>query len=73
MYRLSLRWFSVEHGLSAVWVQQLWIGGELLCSMWDLPRPGIEPVFPALAGGFLTREALHGMFIGVNVKIFLGV
>ena len=22
--------------------------------MWDLPRPGIEPVFPALAGGFLT-------------------
>ena len=22
--------------------------------MWDLPRPGIEPGFPALAGGFLT-------------------
>ena len=22
--------------------------------IWDLPRPGIEPVFPALAGGFLT-------------------
>ena len=22
--------------------------------MWDLPRPGLEPVFPALAGGFLT-------------------
>ena len=22
--------------------------------MWDLPRPGIEPVSPALAGGFLT-------------------
>ena len=22
--------------------------------MWDLPGPGIEPVFPALAGGFLT-------------------
>ena len=22
--------------------------------MWDLPRPGIEPVPPALAGGFLT-------------------
>ena len=26
----------------------------LLCGMWDLPRPGLEPVFPALAGGFLT-------------------
>ena len=22
--------------------------------MWDLPGPGIEPVFPALAGRFLT-------------------
>ena len=22
--------------------------------MWDLPRPGIESVLPALAGGFLT-------------------
>ena len=22
--------------------------------MWDLPRPGLEPVSPALAGGFLT-------------------
>ena len=22
--------------------------------MWDLPRPGLEPVSPALAGGLLT-------------------
>ena len=22
--------------------------------MWDLPEPGIEPVSPLLAGGFLT-------------------
>ena len=27
---------------------------QLLCSMWDLPGPVIEPVCPALAGGFLT-------------------
>ena len=27
---------------------------QLLCVMWDLPRPGIKPVSPALAGGFLT-------------------
>ena len=26
----------------------------LLRDMWDLPRPGIEPVSPALAGGFST-------------------
>ena len=24
--------------------------------MWNLPRPGIEPVSPALAGGFFTTE-----------------
>ncbi|KAJ8791703.1 hypothetical protein J1605_020425 [Eschrichtius robustus] len=30
----------------------LW--ARLLCGMWDLPRPGLEPVSPALAGGFLT-------------------
>ena len=28
--------------------------GQLLCGMWDLPRPGLEPMSPALAGGFLT-------------------
>ena len=22
-----------------------------LCSMWDLPKPGIEPAYPALLGG----------------------
>ena len=27
---------------------------QLLRDMWDLPRPGLEPMFPALAGGFLT-------------------
>ena len=27
---------------------------QLLCSMWDLPGPGIEPLSPALAGGFST-------------------
>ena len=26
--------------------------------MWDLPRPGIEPVSPALAGGFLITGPL---------------
>ena len=27
---------------------------ELLHGMWDLPGPGLKPVSPALAGGFLT-------------------
>ena len=27
---------------------------QLLHGMWDLPRPGLEPVSPALAGRFST-------------------
>ena len=27
---------------------------QSLCGMWDLPRPGLEPVSPALAGRFST-------------------
>ena len=27
---------------------------QLLRGMWDLPGPGLEPVSPALTGGFLT-------------------
>ena len=33
---------------------------ELLCSMWALLGAGIEPVFPALAGGFFTTELPAG-------------
>ena len=27
---------------------------SVACGMWDLPRPGLEPVSPALAGRFST-------------------
>ena len=27
---------------------------QLLCGMWDSPRPGLEPVSPALAGRLST-------------------
>ena len=27
---------------------------QLSCGMWNLPRPGIKPASPALAGGFFT-------------------
>ena len=39
----------------------------LFCGMWDLPGPKIEPVSPALAGGFLTtgppRKSLPEAFL----------
>ena len=40
---------ALEHRLSSCDAR-----AQLLRGMWDLLRPGIEPVSPALAGGFLT-------------------
>ena len=31
-------------------------GAKLLLCMWDLPRPRIKPMSPALTGGFFTIE-----------------
>ena len=52
----------VEHRLKDVWASvvaarrlpQLWLVGLLPCGVCDLPGSGMEPVFPVLAGGFLT-------------------
>ena len=41
--------WALEHRLSSCGAP-----AQLLRGMWDLPRPGLEPVSPALAGGFLT-------------------
>ena len=35
-------------------VQRLWCMGLVVCSIWDLPGPGIELMSPALAAGFLS-------------------
>ena len=40
---------ALEHRLSSYGSQ-----AQLLCDMWDLPRPGLEPVLTALAGRFLS-------------------
>ena len=39
--------------------------------MWDLPRPGIEPVSPALAGGFLATVPLGKPLNMIFKLIFL--
>ena len=47
---------------------------QLLCGMWDLPGPGIEPVSPALAGGFLTTAPPGkpgSMVLDVNILVYL--
>ena len=42
----------------------------LLCSMWDLPRPGLEPMSPALAGEFLTSVPPGKSHYAVSNSIF---
>ena len=43
-----------EHRLQTRRLSNCGSRAQLLRGMWDLPRPGIEPVSPALAGRFST-------------------
>ena len=43
-----------EHGLQMRRLSNCGSRAQLLHGMWDLPRPGFEPVSPALAGRFST-------------------
>ena len=43
--------WALEHRLNSCGT-----GASLLLGMWDLPGSGIEPVSPALTGGFFTTE-----------------
>ena len=58
----------VEQGLQGAWAQWLqhvgsvvfsarglWSTGSVVCT-WDLPRPGVEPMCPALAGRVLLNH-----------------
>ena len=43
-----------EHRLPTRRLSNCGSRAQLLCSMWDLPGPGLEPVSPASAGRFST-------------------
>ena len=43
-----------EHRLQMRRLSSCGSWAQLLRGMWDLPRPGLEPVSPALAGRFST-------------------
>ena len=43
-----------EHRLQTRRLSNCGSQAQLLRGMWDLPRPGLEPVSPALAGRFST-------------------
>ena len=59
--------WDLEHRLISCGAQ-----AQLLRGMWDLPGPGIEPVSPALADGFLTTAPAQGPgFCGFLNFIFI--
>ena len=43
-----------EHRLQTRRLSSRGSRAQPLCGMWDLPRPGLEPVSPALAGRLST-------------------
>ena len=67
---ISMASLGAEHGFQQLWYMgSVVIPGlqrtasivvvhraKLLCGMWDLSGPGIEPMLPVLAGGFFTTE-----------------
>ena len=50
-----------------MWTSSCSEQAHLLCGMCSLPGPGIEPMSPALAGGFLSTIASEKS----NFSIFL--
>ena len=50
----SIRLCSCGSRALECWLSSCGISSFLLSGMWDLPRPGLEPMSSTLAGGFLT-------------------
>ena len=67
----------VEHRLQTRRLSSCGSRAQLLCSMRDLPRSGLEPVSPALAGRFSTTAppgkplAPFFFFFKLNLLLFL--
>ena len=60
-----------EHKLQMCRLSSCGSRAQLLLGMWDLPRPGLEPVSPALAGRFSTtappgKPSLHFLMIKIH-------
>ena len=62
--------WALEHRLSSCGAR-----AQLLCGMWDLPGLELEPVSPALPGGFVTtvppRKSLQIEFLVSSVFLLL--
>ena len=58
-----------EHRLQTRRLSNCGSRAQPLCGMWDLPRPGLEPVSPAMAGRFSTTappgKPLESLFLTI--------
>ena len=61
----------VEHRLQTCRLSSCGSRAQLLRGMWDPPRPGLEPVSPALAGRFSTTAPPGKPLIVVLICISL--
>ena len=68
----SLQWFLLlqSTGSRLSGFSSCGARASLLHGMWDLPGPGLEPVSPALAGGFLTTVPA-GKSLGTVIIVLL--
>ena len=62
---------AAEQRLQTVRLSSCGSRAQLLRGMWDLPRPGLEPVSPALAGRLPTtappgKPQVYCIFIGIE-------
>ena len=67
-----------EHRLQTRRLSNCGSWAQLLRGMWDLPRPGLEPVSPALAGRFSTtappgkpNDILHSDTAALACRLFI--
>ena len=59
-----------EHRLQTHKLSSCGSGAQLLRGMWDLPRPGLEPVSPALAGRFSTTAPPGKPNFNILITVF---
>ena len=64
-----------EHRLQTRRLSNCGSWAQLLRGMWDLPRPGLEPVSPAVAGRFSTtappgKPRIEVLFFNFNENVF---
>ena len=65
-----------EHRLQTRRLSSCGSRAQLLLGMWDLPRPGLEPMSPALAGRFSTtappgKPQINSFYIKLSLLRFL--